>query len=207
MKRAILLVMVLPLLAACAVYKPLQIVPAKKGAAVSPRFAESYYYFDRDRDAFFVMRTKGEDGVEQVLTMRVFWLPKGGVTTLNPSAVNATFRYIVMTPGGGEGAGAIGMYEGSGFVRMNSKLGEREFEARVAGGDIRLTQASASLVDVLGRGQIEGTFSATYDDVKAAEMLREVEQEFFARSLKDMPMTRPAETGPASKPASGDGVK
>jgi predicted small lipoprotein YifL len=202
MKRAIFLLMVVPLLAACGVYRPLQIAPAKKGATVVPRFSEAYYYFDRDRDAYFVMRSKGDAGasdgvpVEQVMTVRVFWLPKGGVTTLNPTAVNATFRYMVMTPT------AIGMYEGAGFVRMNSDLGSRQFDARVMGGDLRLTQASASFVDALGRGQIQGVFKATYDDAKATEMLREVEEEFFARSLKDMPATKPATPGAASMPAS-----
>ena len=201
MKRLAFLLLVLPLLAACGVYQPLQIAPLGKATPISPRFGQSYYYYDRDQDLYFVMRSTGTDAatgkaVDQVATIRVFWRPRGGVTTLNPSAVNATIRYVIMTPD------AIGMYEGAGFVRLESKTGDSRFQARVMDGDLRLTQASTSFVDTLGRAHINGAFTATYDDVKAMDMLRDSQREFFARSLS----SKPAETAPgtASQPGAAD---
>ena len=37
--------------------------------------------------------------VDQIATIRVFWQPRGGVTTLDSSAVNATIRYIINPEG------------------------------------------------------------------------------------------------------------
>ena len=209
MKRLAFLFLVLPLLAACGVYKPLQIEPLGKATPISPRFGQSYYYYDGDQDLFFVMRSTGTDAVtgkavDQIATIRVFWRPRGGVTTLNPSAVNATFRYVIMTPD------AIGMYEGAGFVRLLSKTGDARFQARVLDGDLRLTQASASFVDTMGRAHLNGVFTATYDDAKAMDMLLDSQQEFFARSLNSktaatVPATaaQPGAAGtmPATRPA------
>ncbi len=210
MKRLAFLVLVLPLLAACGIlqplqigiYHPLQIEPQRKTTPIAPAFSQSYYYFDRDQNLFFVMRSTAPDAagktVDQVATIRVFWRPYGGVTTLDASAVNATFRYLIMTPD------AIGMYEGAGFVRLNSTTGASRFQARIVDGDLRLTQASNSFTDALGRAHISGTFSAAYDDAKAMEMLLDSQQEFFARSLNSTPaQTAPAATTsqPATPPA------
>ena len=138
------------LLCACQVYAPIQLTPVKTTTPVVPRFTQNYYYFDRDQDLYFVMRSHSTDAasgkpVDQIATVHVFWHPQGGVTTLNSSALNATFRYLVMTPD------AVGMYEGAGFVRLFSKMGAGKFNARITDGDMRLSQASTSFVDTLGR--------------------------------------------------------
>src|ERR1041384_2373553 len=106
--RGLILLLVLPLLAGCNTFNmfgvgtvPLQIEPAHKGAAISPRFGQSYYYVDRDQNLYFVMKsatTEAGKPVEQIMTIRVFWQPRGGVTTMNPSALNSTFRYVLITP-------------------------------------------------------------------------------------------------------------
>jgi hypothetical protein len=216
--RFLILLFVFPLLAACNVFNvvptaPLQIEPAHKAPAVSPKFTQSYYYVDRDQTLYFILRSTVTDAgkpIEQILTARVFWQPKGGVTTMNPAALNATFRYAVITPE------ALGLYEGAGFVRLDSKPGDARFRARVIDADIRLTQASSAFTDTLGRAHVKGGFSAVYDDAKAMDMLLEAQQAFFARSLKgpatqtqpatsSQPATRPAPpptTVPATVPAS-----
>jgi len=203
MKRLAFLFLFVPLLAACGVYQPLQIEPQRKATPISPRFGSSYYYFDRDQNLSFVMRSTATDSatgktVEQIAAIRVFWRPRGGVTTLNSSAVNATIRYIIMTPD------SMGMYEGAGFVRLLSSTGSSPFQARVMDGDLRLTQASNSFVDTLGRAHINGAFTATYDDAKAMDMLLDSQREFFTRSLN----SKPAEAAPATatKPATAPGT-
>jgi predicted small lipoprotein YifL len=192
MKRLLLLLLTLPLLAACGVTGPLRIQPQHAAKTIAPSFDQSLYYFDRDQDLFFVMRASTTNAAgkteDQFLTIRVFWKPRGGVTTLNPSAINATFRYIVMTPD------AQGMYEGAGFVRLDSDPDDSNFAARIIDAEMRLTQASNSFVDTLGRAHLAGAFSAAYDDAKAVDLLQAAQQEFFARSLQ----ARPAATAPAT---------
>ena len=196
--RLSVFLLVLPWLAGCAAYQPMQFEPVKKAAAVAPKFSQSYYYYDRNQTLYFVMRSSSTDPatgkpVDQIATVRVFWRPKGGVTTLDPSALNATLRYIVMTPD------AVGLYEGAGFVRLNSATGDYKFEARIMDGDMRLTQASARFVDTLGRARVSGYFTATYNDTLALDMWLGAEREFFSRSL----VSKPAgpDTQPATMPA------
>jgi hypothetical protein len=192
--------LLLPFFAGCTVAtKQLQIEPATKSPPVAPKFTQSYYYYDRDQTLYFVLRARGTDAasgkpVDQVITARVFWRPKGGVTTLNPSALNSTYRYVVMTPD------AIGMYEGAGFIRLQSKNGDKKFTARFMGGDMRLTQSSANFVDTLGRAHITGIFQSAYDDVKAVDMMLAAQREFFARSIENKSATMPA-TQPATQAA------
>lgn len=199
--RFVLLILATPLLACCGIYTPLQIEPARKAPAVSPRFSESYYSYDRDRTLSFIMRSQGTDEasgkpVEQIATIRVFWRPKGGVTTINASALNATLRYVVMTPD------SLGIYEGAGFVLLNSPTGAGKMNARVMDSDLRLTQKSETFLDTLGRARMKGAFSAAFNDEKTAQFMLEAQQEFFGRSLNSKPATLPATTSPATAPTS-----
>jgi hypothetical protein len=182
----------------CASYRPLEIEPvAKKGVVIAPKFSESFYYYDRDHNLYFVMRSGSTDRetgkhVDQIATFRVFWRPVGGKTSMHPTSLNATYRYVLMTPD------SIGMYEGAGFVRLWGKDGKAKMEARLMDGDLRLTESSANFVDTLGRARIRGNFTARYNDSRALDMLIEAQQEFFARSL----VSKPAP--PTSEPAGPD---
>jgi hypothetical protein len=189
--RLLLLLLALPLLPACGIYTPLQIQPTRKATAIQPRFTESYYAYDRDQVLSFIMRSQGTDAstgkpVEQIATLRVFWRPRGGVTTLNPSALNATIRYVVITPD------AQGIYEGAGFVLLNSKTGAGKMRARVMDSDMRLTQKTENFNDTLGRARMKGYFTAAYNDEKTAQLTLQSQQEFFGRSLtNNSPETAP----------------
>jgi len=193
MCRRILLLLALPLLAACGSAGPLRIQPLGAAKTVTPSFDQSFYYFDRDQNLYFVMCGSAANAgqtEEQFLTIRVFWQPRGGVTTLNASAINATFRYAILRPD------ALAMYEGAGFVRLNSDPGDPTFDARIVDSDMRLTQASNSFTDTLGRARIAGMFSAAYDDAKAVDLIQSLQQEFFTRSL----WAKPAATTSATMP-------
>lgn len=167
----------------CAAYRPLQLEPLKnKAAIVEPHFSGGYYYEDRDHTLYYVMRTHTTDPttgqrVEEGLVVRVFWRPVGGKTTMEKTGLNATWRYIVMTPT------AIGMYEGAGFVRLFGATGRARLPARIMDGDLRLTEASSKFVDNLGRARVRGNVSGRFSDVEATKMLHEMQQDFFARSL------------------------
>ena len=53
--------MLLPMLAACSVYQPLQIEPQRNATPIAPHFGQSYYYYDSDQNLYFVMRSAGND--------------------------------------------------------------------------------------------------------------------------------------------------
>jgi hypothetical protein len=195
---AIFVTFVMVFITGCGYSRPLRIEPiTNRGAAkpaIEPKFTESYYYYDRDHTLYFILRSKSVDPetkklVEQIATFRIFWHPIGGKTSLNPTSLNATYRYVLMTPD------SVGMYEGAGFVRLSGKDGKKHLKARLMQGDLRLTEASANFVDTLGRCQIHGSFTATYDDVTAMDMLLAAHREFFARSLLSKPA--PASTEPS----------
>jgi hypothetical protein len=171
--------------------------------SVTPRLKENYYRVDRDRNLYFALQSSAKDPqsgqpIEQIILVRMFWQPKGGQTTLNPEALNATFRYIVMTPK------AVGMYEGAGFVRIYKKVGKEHMTARILDGDLRLTEASRDFNDNLGRSVFHGSFTAKLSDVKTFDMTAEAQRQFFSRSLV---LGKRAETQPAtqatSQPATG----
>jgi hypothetical protein len=201
--RALLVAALVACASGCAAYRPLQIEPvARKGYVVAPKFTQAYYYRDRDNTLYYILRSRTTDPathqpVDQIFTVRVFWRPVGGKTTLDPTALNATYRYVLMTPN------SIGMYEGAGFVRLFGKTGRRRLPARLMDGDLRLTQSSTNFQDTLGRSRIRGNINATFDDVRANNLLHEAQREFFARSLAIGAATRPAGNGPTttSRPA------
>ena len=185
----------------CTAYRHFQIESVnKKDVIVVPKFTESYYYFDRDHTVYFIMRSQTKDAatgkpVDQIATFRIFWRPVGGRTTMDSTALNATYRYVLMTPD------AVGMYEGAGFVRLWGADGVHKLKARVMDGDLRLTEASSKFVDTLGRSRVRGNFTATYNDAKAFDMLLGAHQEFFNRSLTiQLEATPQPATGPATRP-------
>jgi hypothetical protein len=208
----------------CAAYRPFEIESVNgKQVPVQPKFKESYYYFDRDHTLYLIMRSQTKDAatgkpVDQIATFRIFWRPVGGRTTMESTALNATYRYVLMTPD------AVGMYEGAGFVRLWGADGVHKLKARVMDGDLRLTESSSKFVDTLGRSRLRGNITAVYNDAKAFDMLLAAHQEFFNRSLTvDVtptpapatgPSTRAWSTTPATQPASqpatrprGDGMQ
>ncbi|HUO10013.1 MAG TPA: hypothetical protein VM008_17035 [Phycisphaerae bacterium] len=200
----------------CAAYRPLQIESvSQKETVIVPKFTDSYYYFDRDHTLYLVMRSKTQDKatskmVDQIATFRIFWRPIGGRTTMENTALNATYRYVLMT------ADSVGMYEGAGFVRLWGADGVHHLKARLMDGDLRLTESSSKFVDTLGRSRVRGNFSALYNDAKAFDMLLAAHQEFFNRSLTvgltptpppaTSPGTQPATTRPTTLPR-GDGMQ
>ena len=178
---------------------PMQIAPVKKGTAIQPKFDTVIYRYDEENTLHFVGRSKSIDKatgqtVEQVMTMRVFWRPIGGKTSLNSGSINATFRYVLMTPT------SVGVYEGAGMVRLSGKNG-KPVTARMLDGDLRLTEASTSFHDTLGRCRLHGYLQANYDDARAMEMTLQAQRDLFNRSLNLLPPDAMPGAGPSTRPS------
>lgn len=180
----LMVVAMLLLSVGCGNSKPLAIRSIEHPTVVvEPHFKEAWYRMDRDRTLFFVLKRNTIDPdtqqtVYQVLLIRAFWQPVGGRTPMDPAALNATFRYLVMSPK------AVGMYEGAGFVRLSQKAGAKDLDARIVDGDLRLTEASADFHDNFGRAIFRGALSAKLSDVKAFDETAQAHRDFFSRSLE-----------------------
>lgn len=163
--------------------RPLTIEPVgKKGLAVQPGFKDVLYRVDRDGDLYFTSQSIGVDRVtgkqvKQILLVRVFWVPKGGKTSLDPSSLNATMRYLVIGPD------SMGQYEGAGFVRLEDKVGKAKMRIRIMDADLRLTEKTENFADTLERSRVRGGLTARRDEERALEMGMAAQREFFYKTL------------------------
>jgi hypothetical protein len=170
---------------------PLRIEPVgSKAAAYQPNFKQIYYRVDRDNNVYFYTKAplQKAKNVEQTLVMRVFWKPIGGKTSLNATALNSTFRYVIYNATG------AGSYEGAGFVRFYGKIGKRDLSVRVIDGDLRLTEATSAFVDTLKRSRFRGKFTAHRDDGRTLEATLDAQREFFGRTFAASKAPPPAAT-------------
>jgi hypothetical protein len=193
--------------------EPLQIASVeKKGTVVRPNVSNAVFYADGDYVLHVIAESEGADPgtgmpVRQVLIMRIFWVPVGGKTSLNPTSVNFTFRYLLIAPE------SAAQYEGAGFVRAYGKADAKEMPLRIMNSDLRMTEKTGKFTDVLSRCRVTGNFTARRDDNEAVARIAKAQQEFFAASLEIAEAsTRPAavetmpaatETAPATSTAPG----
>lgn len=181
--------------------RPLTIAPVGKKTflPIQPNFKTVYYRVDRDHNVDVVLENANRgkpspDGVVQEIVLHIFWQPIGGRTSLNSDSLNATYRYVVLTPKG------AGLYEGAGFVRFFDTVGKNKLRARVMDGDLRLSEASPGFVDTLGRSRLAGAFTARLNDSETLARKIDMQRDFFIRTFKyaqatapDKPATEPAE--------------
>jgi hypothetical protein len=171
-------------------------VGKKNVAAIQPNLRSIYYRIDRDDNLDIVMQdphtTKkpAHPGDQEYIILRVFWQPRGGVTSLSAESINTTFRYIVINSSG------AGLYEGAGFVRLYGKVGKPKLTARILDGDLRLTESTSGFVDTLGRSRFTGAFSARYSDSQTVARLLDDQRNFFEKTYKiaeasETPTTQP----------------
>ncbi len=170
----------------CKSFGPLTIKPVHSSAvALEPQFTEGFYRVTRDHTYDFYLQTstaaaKGKKAaVKQIAIIRVFWRPIPGITPILSSSINATIRYIVITPGG------VGMYQGGGFVRLFNARGARVMHAAIVGGDLRLTGASGYFKDALGPSRIRGNIRAVHSAMKEINLALRARRAAFAASYVD----------------------
>jgi len=173
-------VLVFGCLTGCQSFGPLRVEPVvnNRTSELLPNFVLTFYRVDQDGNYwfFFSSRTPVEGsftGISQTLILRVFWDPKPGVTTLDPSGINTTIRFIVMTPNGS------GMYEGSGFVRIHGKPGDKQLTISIVDGEMRLTNSSGYFVDALGPSRITGDQNVIYSPDQTLALIQQARRDFF----------------------------
>jgi hypothetical protein len=184
-------------------YAPLQIQSVeKKDKVIQPAFSDVVYYPDRDRVVHVISTAEGTDAatgkpVRQILILRIFWIPVGGKTSMNPTSLNFTFRYLVIA------ADAAAQYEGAGFARLNDEPDADQLPIRIVDADLRMTEKTEKFVDVLQRCRVAGNITARRDDHETVARLLAAEREYFHATLEiSQASTRPAtsSTAPATRP-------
>jgi hypothetical protein len=174
------------LCAGCKSFGPLTLTPVRsERMALEPQFNEGFYRVTRDHTYHFYLQTvhhaagKGQPAVTQIAIINVFWRPVPGITPILSSAINATIRYIVITPGG------IGMYQGAGFVRLFNSRGARVMHAAIVDGDLRLTGESGYFKDALGPSRIRGNFNAVRGAAKEIAFALRARRQTYTASYFD----------------------
>lgn len=111
------------------------------------------------------------DAPTQAVHVRMEWRPKAGATPVDRRSTNATVRYIVFT---GDGAG---VYSGAGFLYPNNKPGGDSLRATLRASSIRLSDASTTFADRIGRAEATGSFTAKRDELATQRHLRRLHQQ------------------------------
>ena len=174
-------------LTGCKSFGPLRIESVKNNgkAELRPQFTTAYYRVSRDGTYYFYMETtspaKQGRPIRQIALIRVFWKPVPGVTSILPTAINATFRYIVITPSG------AGIYSGAGFIRIHNSRHARVMHASIVAGDLQLISSSGYFHDPLGPAHITGDFQAIRSKAKTITLTLRARRQFFLKTFQMRP--------------------
>ena len=90
------------------------------------------------------------DGVDgHIVHIHMFIAPKAGKTPIAITATNATVRFMVLADG------AVGVYEGAGFLLPSTDTDRPAFIARMQRAPLRLITANDRFTDPLGNAEFE----------------------------------------------------
>jgi hypothetical protein len=106
----------------------------------------------------------------QIMHVQLLWLPQGGRTPMEPTATNASIRYVVIANG------EVGVYGGAGFARPSGSLDSKRVRLTLRDASLQLEQATPGFNDLLSPAQITGTFTATLDEKRTVQLQRAVSQ-------------------------------
>lgn len=104
------------------------------------------------------------------LHAQLIWIPKPGLTPLDPAATNLVVRALIVSDG------EVGLYGGAGFARIDGEPGEERVEIEVEGGTLTLLEKTAGFNDLLSPAGFSGTFAAGFAPEDAAKWRRALSQ-------------------------------
>jgi hypothetical protein len=106
----------------------------------------------------------------QILHVQLLWMPKAGSTPMEPSATNASIRYVVIS------GGQVGLYSGAGFAMPSDSLDSDKVTLTLRDASVQLQQSTPGFHDLLSPAQMTGTFTAKNDDKITQQMNRAASQ-------------------------------
>lgn len=137
-------------------------------------FNSAYYVYESD-DALTIVLIEGpEDEPTQAAAIRLMWRPKAGSTPINGDATNATIQYIVFANRRTEEGffREVGIYNGAGFLFLDSAPGEARLTASLWQADLLLADRSDRFRDLLGQSTLRGSFTAERNSEKVEQLLK-----------------------------------
>lgn len=148
-----------------------------------PYFPETYeveltqcaYYVDPGGDYHIVGRATHtpQDGtggtIAQLLHVHLFWRPRPGKTFDNPSAVDATIRYAIVTKQG------AALYCGTGFVYPQMRRLSDDVLVKIEVARLRPEAQVGEPPELLGPARLSGKLVAAEDASLAVDLRRQLD--------------------------------
>jgi len=114
-----------------------------------------------------------ENATGHLIHIHMFIAPEAGKTPIAFTAANFTIIHIILADG------AMGVYQGGGFLLPSGQPGAATFGGRTSQATLRPTAATTGFVDLLGWNEAQGHIHATLDvetahrlDARIATLLR-----------------------------------
>lgn len=113
-----------------------------------------------------------EGGVQegQFLHCQLIWLPKPGMTPVDPTSTNVVLRYVVVSEG------QVGVYGGGGFAWPRGKPGSAPMSLVVRGSSLALVACTEGFVDPLTPARLTGTIFVDLNETTTRQYRRGVSQ-------------------------------
>ena len=140
------------------------------GAYATKESEDSFWFSDVPLSALLAHSeaTPIKDAV--FLHAQLIWLPRPGLTPLDPSATNLVVRIVIVSDG------EVGLYGGAGFARVDGAPGDERVEIEVEGGTLTLLERTAGFNDLLSPAGFSGAFAADFAPEEAARWRRALSQ-------------------------------
>jgi hypothetical protein len=159
-----------------------KVVGVETGARLSPSFpTRAYTNSDADtadiyltdlsaEDLTALLENPGDPDVSgQLVHVHMFVRPKPGRTPIEPTAISATVRHVIVA------GGQVGLYTGAGFMFPSGTPGDKVFGGSITRADLRLQRATPGFTDRLGPAEMTISFAAKRDEELSDELHRRIE--------------------------------
>lgn len=117
-----------------------------------------------------------------IIHVHMFLAPKAGKTPIAHSATNATVRFMVIAQG------AVGLYEGAGFLLPNTSTDRPAFIAKMQDAPLRLMLANDRFADPLGNSLFSLNIVAPLDAAAVTRISAK-----FGAILSTLPPAKPVD--------------
>lgn len=142
--------------------------------SLTGQFQAGYYQFHDENRITLVLMEGSEEAPDQVLIVRMLWLPRGSKTPVNRNATNAAIKHIIFA---GVNHEIVGIYGGGGYYYPKQTPGKNTIKGAIWDGSMALQHQTAGFADRLGRVQIDGKITITREDEKVQALLKSMEED------------------------------
>jgi len=140
------------------------------GSYATRESEDSYWFSDVPLSALLAHSEESPIKDAVFLHAQMIWIPKPGLTPLDPAATNLVVRVVIVSDG------EVGLYGGAGFARIDGEPGDERVEIEVEGGTLTLLERTGGFNDLLSPAGFSGTFAAKFAPDDSARWRRALSQ-------------------------------